>query len=144
LTTKKRRLFKWAEGAPEVRVIAKGQEALPFVLLHESTHVVDASIGISRDPSQLLIAERWKGSHDLKEPYASSLVAKTAFRGKDKIAANQAESVYDAMQRSPFVSLYSTAAASEDLAELIAWYEEGQLFNVELVTEISIEQGKKI
>jgi hypothetical protein len=144
LTAKERRLFSAVKDGPEVTVTAEGQNALPFILLHESTHVVDNSFGIRRGLSHPLIVQIWKGSHDLKEPYSSSLVASTGFRGQSKIPVDHAQSIYDAMEKSPFVSLYSTAAASEDIAELVAWYQEGQYFNAGVVIEISTAQGKTI
>lgn len=141
LTTKERRLFKSVDGGPNVTITADGLDALPFAFLHESTHVVDNTFGIKRNSSHPLISGIWEDTHRLKPAYAQSVLASTAFRGGAKIPAEQAQAVYDAMVISPFVSLYSTAAASEDIAELVAWYVESKRCGVNLVIQVSSEGG---
>ena len=42
------------------------------------------------------------------------------------------------------MSLYSTASAGEDIAELVAWYIELKRFNADLVIELSSASGETI
>jgi len=144
LTTKERRLFTSVEGGPKVTITASSLDALPFVFLHESTHVVDNTFGIKRNSTHPLISNIWADTRTLQPPYAASVLTTTAFRGGATIPTEDAPKVYDALAASPFLSLYSTAAASEDIAELVAWYEELKLRNANLVIEVSTAQGSTI
>lgn len=144
LTTKERTLFNNVKDGPIITVTAKGLDALPFGLLHESTHMVDSTFGIGRDLNQPLIHDIWKDASDLKVPYANSAVTGTDFRGKGKVSVRKAQSIYEAMQDSPFVSLYSSASAGEDIAELVAWYIELKRFNADLVIELSSAHAETI
>jgi len=136
LTTKEQRLFTSFDGSPKIAVSADGLDALTFAFLHESTHIVDNVIGIKTNPQNPLIVNQWKSLKTLKMPYANSIISNTTFRGAGKIPIEQAPSVYDALASSPFVTLYSTAAASEDIAELVAWYQERKIAKATLVIEI--------
>lgn len=52
--------------------------------------------------------------------------------------------LYRALAESPFVSLYSTASAGEDFAELIAWRELSQSFGVGLTIWIRDSSGNVV
>jgi len=144
LTTKERRLFTTAASGPIVTVTADGLDALPFAFLHESTHIVDNVVGIKTNADHPLIIDEWMTNHDLKMPYAGSIISTTNFRGGSKIPIEDAEAVYDALAMSPFVSLYSTAAASEDIAELLAWYQEQEINNASFVIAITDSNGRTL
>lgn len=87
----------------------------------------------------------WQDDTTLQQAYATSLIAATPFRGQKKIPQNNAEGVYEALSKSPFVSLYSTASAAEDFAELVAWYELSRVnnFNVVIVVESADAKSRK-
>jgi hypothetical protein len=123
LTAKERRLFEADGSGDSVTVEATGVDALTYVLLHEATHVVDASIGITSKQSSPFVKDIWEGRTALVPQFAGSPVATTMFRGGRPIPVSQAVVIYDALAHSPFISLYATAAAPEDLAELVAWHE---------------------
>lgn len=144
LTAKERRLFTSEEGGPSITISAPGMDALTFALLHESTHVVDNAIGITNNLEHPLIVNEWRTSHELKLPFANSMISATPFRGSAKIHIDSAESVYDALAQSPFVSLYATASASEDIAELVAWYQMSRIHGARFIIQIDDAQGKNI
>jgi len=144
LTNKERRLFTSGEGGPSIKVSAPGMDALTFALLHESTHVVDDAIGITHNLDHPLIVNEWHTSHELKLPFANSMISATPFRGGATIPMDKAQSVYDALALSPFVSLYATASASEDIAELVAWYQMSRTHGAGFMIQIDDAQGKNI
>lgn len=136
LTAKDAGLFEDDGSGYRVRFNAGRADALTYVLLHEATHVVDQVLGLTADADGPVRKALWIGSRDLAEPYASSLAAKTRFRGSSRIPVHQAANYYRALARTPFVSFYATAAASEDLAELAAWRQlsrHGQKLSVTVV-----------
>jgi hypothetical protein len=53
--------------------------------------------------------------------YDRSLATATPFRRAAPFPAVRAVELYAALARTPFTSLYATAAAPEDFAELFAW-----------------------
>jgi hypothetical protein len=57
---------------------------------------------------------------------------------------SEAIAVYNALTRSPFVSLYATASASEDFAELVAWHEILRQHDGDLVIEIDDVHGRAL
>ena len=122
LTVKERRLFE-ADGSGLVLTVdGTGTDALTFVLLHETSHAVDRAMGLTAQRSSPFVDGIWHDERTLSAPLASSPAAGTAFRDGNKIPMSRAKAVYDALERTPFVSLYATAAAPEDFAELVAWY----------------------
>lgn len=121
LNTKEGNLFQDDGSGLRVRFDAGRTDALSYILLHEATHVVDQALGLTADSAGPFRARTWVAPRQLAEPYASSLAAKTWFRGAPRIPVGQAPAYYRALARTPFVSFYATAAASEDLAELTAW-----------------------
>jgi len=121
LTTKEQRVFRNpARGIVTVR--GEGVSALTYVLVHESTHVVDATLGLTRDLRVPLVSDAWTARTEPVARFASEPVLNTAFRGAAPIPESDAISVYRSLSRTPFVSLYATASSSEDLAELVSWY----------------------
>ncbi len=126
LTTKERRLFEADGSGQSVSFETDGADALTYLLLHEVTHVLDASRELTSQPGNAFGSEIWTPTSDdgfaLAPRLASSPVAASRFRGAGLIPAGQARTRYDALADSPFVSLYATASPAEDLAELMAWH----------------------
>lgn len=121
LTTKERRVFSKDESETAVTVDGQGADALHYVLLHESTHVLDRACHITSDKNSPFIANVWNGSHALSSSLASTVLNDTYFRTNKPLPIDNAPIAYDALSKSPFVSLYSTASSAEDFAELVAW-----------------------
>jgi len=141
LTTKEQRVFR---NAPRgiVTIRGKGVSALTYVLLHESTHMVDATLGLTRDLRAPLVSGTWTARTDPVAPLASEPALKTSFRGADSLPASDAVSVYRSLSRTPFVSLYSTASSSEDLAELISWYVVEARYRGSLTIDVRTQDGR--
>jgi hypothetical protein len=113
-------------------VIDAGQmPALTYVLLHESTHVVDASIGLTLDTAKKRGLDKPIGEFgqdvwvDWKKPvsaYDSATLQVGCYHhgGKD-VDISAAPAVYQALAATPFPSLYATASEHEYIAELTAY-----------------------
>jgi hypothetical protein len=142
LTTKERRVFTDDGSGMTVTVKGTGTDALTYVLLHESTHVVDKSCGITAAPHSRFTADIWESQKKMVPQLESSAAARTIFRGTRSLGVGQATTVYDALAQTPFVSLYATASAMEDLAELVAWHEVLNQHHGDLVIEVSDARGK--
>ncbi|GLQ49992.1 hypothetical protein GCM10010872_14410 [Dyella flava] len=135
LTTKERRDFSSSGGETTVTMDGQGVDALHYVLLHESTHVVDRTCHITDDKNSLFTAGIWIEAHKLVPSLASTVLNETYFRTGKPFGIEKAATVYDALSKSPFVSLYSTASSAEDFAELVAWHEvrrDGGALTIEL------------
>lgn len=122
LTNKERRVYKQDGSGLTISVTGTGTNALSYVLLHESTHVVDISCGITTNPRSRFVQGIWT-DHSTLAPSFAAITPKTYFRGADHLPIVKASGVYNALEETPFVSLYATASRQEDLAELVAWYE---------------------
>ncbi|MBS7567040.1 hypothetical protein KHS38_21730 [Mucilaginibacter sp. Bleaf8] len=133
-TEKEHTCFSGSDSTISVSVQAGILNALTYILLHESTHVVDGSL-------QLLSADTiagklqpnaftasfskgvWKNINTHDCPFTDSIVIKSRFRpGGRRFLTAEAVKVYKALCQTPFVSLYSTASWHEDLAELLTIY----------------------
>ncbi|WP_137153059.1 hypothetical protein [Devosia sp. FKR38] len=122
LTAKERQLFLEDGSGTTVSVNAPG-DALRYVLLHEASHVVDHVLGLSSELAPELARGIWMDRRDLSAPWSEQAIAGTAYRGGEPMPARQAVALYEALSHTPFPSLYATAAAPEDFAELVAWRE---------------------
>ena len=123
LTVKEKRSFSAQPGQDSVEVEGFGVSALHYVLLHESTHVVDSACHITQNPKSPFVKGIWQSPRALNPNVVSTDLARSYFRTGKPIPIADAPAIYNALASSPFVSLYSTAAAPEDLAELVAWRE---------------------
>jgi hypothetical protein len=144
LTNKERRVFTNDGSGLTVTVSGTGTDALTYVLLHESTHVVDKSCGITADSNSGFTANIWASRKSMVPQLASSTAATTVFRGGHPLGVGQATTVYDALAQTPFVSLYSTASYMEDLAELVAWREVLIQHQGSLVIEVNDASGSTL
>lgn len=120
LTRKDNFVFSEDKAGTKVTVTGTGTDALTYVLLHESTHVLDLSCGITAQAQNNFGVHIWTTSRELAQPWSESPAAQTYFRGKPKISMDKAPDLYASLAKSPFVSFYATASAQEDLAELVA------------------------
>jgi len=132
LTEKERTCFK-AEGSSfSVSIKAGALDAIVYILMHEATHVVDGSLGIipvvtagtSVDTAHSKFTTGvWTDRTVFSPQYRNSILDSTHFRIRGKILPiDYAKSVYLALERTPFVSLYSTSSEHEDLAEYLTVY----------------------
>jgi hypothetical protein len=142
LTTKERRLFVPDPDLTAVTVRGTGTDALTYILLHESTHVVDSVLAITTKTIGPFEAGIWVNRKDFVPSLQQSLALKTPFRRQAPIPMRTAIAVYDALVETPFVSLYATASPSEDFAELVAWHEVLQQHHGELIIEVKDAQGR--
>ena len=94
----------------------------PGVLLHESSHVADKGCGIAANPHGRIVGGTWTSLKEMT-PSVAAVTPKTYFRGGSKLPASEAEATYDALSRTPFVSLHATASELEEFAELVTWHE---------------------
>ena len=142
LNTKEANLFEADGSGYAVRFEAGTTDALTYILLHEATHVVDQTLGLTASDASPFRVGIWTAPRQLAEPYASSLVSKTWFRRAPKIPIGQAPTYYRALGQTPFVSFYATAAAPEDLAELVAWQQLVTRFGQTLTLEVRDGEGR--
>lgn len=113
-----------------VNIEAGKLDAFVYVLLHESTHVVDAVLKMTpaienatdRVAPTVITKGIWHKMNVPLDTYIDSLVEKTIFRGGGRIPITSAPEIYRALSKMPFVSLYATASWSEDIAELETIY----------------------
>lgn len=130
LTNKERTCFDFSGSARTVVIEAGSLEAIVYVLLHEATHMVDSALGLTpvegRAPAAdtgLLTAGVWTDRLTVTSAYANPLLDRLVYRrGGRPIAVSDADKVYGALQRTPFVSLYASSNWHDDVAELVAWY----------------------
>jgi hypothetical protein len=134
LTEKERTCFD-AVGSPlSVSIEAGKRDALVYVLLHEATHIVDASLKITPTP---LFGEQpagvtpptaftdgiWSERTIPAAPYRDPLRERVRFYiGGERLAIAQATLVYESLRRTPFASLYGSCNWHDDLAEYVAVY----------------------
>jgi hypothetical protein len=144
LTTKERRVFTADESGMTVQVKGTGADAATYVLLHESTHVIDNSCKITSEPHNHFVSGIWASRNTMVPKLASSAAANTYFHGGHPIGLRNAAMVYDSLTQTPFVSLYATVSAQEDFAELVAWREMMTQHNGNLVIEIDNAAGKLV
>ena len=133
LTWKENTGFDTAHSPLRIQVEGGQMNALIYVLLHETTHVVDGSLGIAGkregkllDPSNApdFAAGIWeeKGLNILFPQLRDTLLQQIIYRTGKRLPVDSAIAVYHALQKKPFVSLYGSCARSEDLAEYVAVY----------------------
>jgi len=141
LTTKERRVYTDDGSGTTISVTGKGTDALTYVLLHESTHVVDKTCGITADPQSRFTVNIWTGYKQMV-PSLTAVTPTTYFRGGALLPSANAAAVYGALSQTPFVSLYATASREEDFAELVAWHEILKRHHGHLKIEVKDGHGK--
>ena len=141
LAEKESMLFTEDGSGYSVRFSAGDVPALSYLLLHEATHVVDRSLGISKDVRPF--SALWVDYLDLAAPSATGPLGVTLYRRGQPIPLAESPALYTALGASPFVSLYATASAGEDLAELAAWSHLSRL-NIPLTVEVRDATGRAV
>ena len=141
LNTKERRLFEEDGSGFVVSFDAGDADALTYILMHEASHMVDQVMGLTGGPENAFVRGIWEGNRELAHPFADSLAAQTPFRRQPAIPARYAPAYYESLRNSPFVSFYATAAAPEDLAELLAWQQLRARYDEHLTLKVSDRAG---
>lgn len=111
------------------------QRALFFVLLHESTHVADYVRHITPYVEPVLLpftgVRPSRFTNDVWADYRQPLPAydipgRTNFRaygmGGAKLSASQMKPMYEALSKTPFVSLYASKIWVEDIADAVTFH----------------------
>ena len=108
--------------------------AIQYVLLHEATHIVDAALEITPSfrsrPGAVLLenvtpftATVWEDARTPARRYQDEGLMAIRFRpGGRVLEASKMKGLYEALAQTPFVSLYGSAAQTEDLAEYLTIY----------------------
>lgn len=133
LTWKENTCFDTAHSPLHIHVNGGQLNALVYVLLHETTHVVDGSLGIAGKREGKLLdtsnapdfaAGIWeeKSLNVLLPPLRDTLLLQITYRTGKRLPIDSAIALYHALQQKPFVSLYGSCARSEDLAEYVTVY----------------------
>ena len=135
LTQKERTCFDAAGSPLSVAVEAGDLDALVFVLLHEATHMVDASLGLTpaapsgaepakeAPPATEFTRGVWVDRLTHAPPYRDPLLDRLRYRAGGRVLPiGEAEAAYRALGRTPFVSLYGSSNWHDDLAEYVAVY----------------------
>ena len=134
LTWKEGTCFDLAGSDISISVNGGNVGALTYVLMHEATHVLDLALGVlptdkpESRANPLFFASNfvkgaWSGHRKTDPLLSDTLFLKNRFHiGGEVLPADMAVKVYESMQSSPFVSLYSTSSWNEDLAEYLSVY----------------------
>lgn len=133
LTWKENTLFDTSHSNLRVHMEGGQMNALVYILLHETTHVVDGALAIAGkregkllEPSKApdFAAGIWeeKGWNVLLPFMRDTLLQHLSYRTGKRQPIDSAIAVYHALQKKPFVSLYGSCARSEDLAEYVTVY----------------------
>lgn len=134
LREKESSCFQGMDSTFSLRVDIGNITAIQYVLLHEATHIVDATLtitpSISPNPEGALRASAtpftlgvWEDARTPASRYLNEGLMGIRFRQGGKVAdASNMKSLYEALGRTPFVSLYGSSARTEDLAEYLTVY----------------------
>ena len=114
----------------EIQIDAGKLDAIQYILLHEATHVVDAVLNLTphatdTDSSVTHTAFTKTTWHLFNKPnakFSNPDLEKTRYRGGKVQPISSAKNIYNALKKTPFVSLYGMASWHEDIAELISIY----------------------
>ncbi|MDP9079037.1 MAG: hypothetical protein M3O71_16535 [Bacteroidota bacterium] len=131
LTEKEHTCFDTSGSKLTLSVVGGKLNALVYVLLHESTHIVDGSLGMFNQ-SQLIADNPWRAAGSrfaggvwidrtsFVPAVQDTLILKNHFRRGPPMKLERAVQAYQALATLPLVSFYSTASWNEDLAEYVA------------------------
>lgn len=144
LNGKERGVFEPDGSGTTVTIEAGDTSALIYVLLHEATHVVDAMLRVTDSPDNAFGTGIWIGNRRLAPAYDHSPINASTFRRGDKTPIGKAQALYQDLSRTPFVSLYATAAAPEDLAELVAWERMSSQLHQKLAIVVKDAKGRVV
>ncbi len=126
--------FDRKESAFSLRADVGKITAIQYVLLHEATHIVDASLEITPSLIQKPEGDRqntatpftegvWEDARTPLSRFRNSGLMSIRFRPGGKVMdASKMKDLYEALATTPFVSLYGSSARTEDLAEYLTVY----------------------
>ncbi|MDP9079313.1 MAG: hypothetical protein M3O71_17930 [Bacteroidota bacterium] len=153
LTEKERTCFDPKGSSLNVSIAAGTLDAIVYVLMHEATHIVDGSLGITPVRTARSTVDTvkstftsgvWTDRTVFAPQFRNTLLDSSHFRRGGKILPiNTAKFVYQALRRTPFVSLYSTSSQHEDLAEYLTVYDFTQKLKQPFQIIIR-DKGKKV
>ena len=128
VTRKERTLFDSAASELSVTVDGGTLNAMVYVLLHETTHIVDFAVGATPDPAHPigdhpLVSGIWRDGITPADQYRLPLLMGIFWRTGRVMPITHAADLYDALGRTPFISVYASCDSHDDLAELVAWTE---------------------
>lgn len=139
LTEKERTCFD-ASGSPlTVSIEAGSKPAIAYALLHEAAHVVDSSQRVTPAPAEsgrpaaspetsAFTRGVWADVSTPEPRYRDPLLESSRFRQGGKVLPiADAQKVYEALEKTPFASLYGSRNWYDDLAEFVALYELTQV-----------------
>ncbi|MCF6371356.1 hypothetical protein [Rhizobium halophilum] len=137
LNRKEKNIFRADESGNQVYIHAGRSSVFTYILLHETTHVVDLVLGSSSQGFHALHEGVWKdGATSLEALYDIKPLQRILWRGGRRLPLAEAPAVYEALGMTPFVSLYAATAAGEDVAETVAWYELATHYDLDLRIEV--------
>ncbi|MDJ1505830.1 hypothetical protein [Xanthocytophaga agilis] len=130
LTTKELTCYDSTHSQTKVFLIAGELNALVYVLLHETTHVVDGSLKLIAEPpssvansfSAAFTKGIWTARTKLASSYQDSLLLANRFQSGKAVPVSYARKLYQSLAKTPLLSLYSTSSTHEDLAEYLTVY----------------------
>jgi hypothetical protein len=126
VTRKERTPFDSAGSEVSVTVDGGTLNAIVYVLLHEATHIVLFAVGATPDPAHPsgnhpLIRGIWRDGLTPVDEYGPPILMGIFWRTGRVMPVTLAGHLYDALGRTPFISVYATCDSHDDLAELVAW-----------------------
>jgi hypothetical protein len=125
ITEKEKTCFSLDDTSIHVTIQAGNEPAIVYILLHETTHVVDGSLalfdGLGSNFKRNFTAGVWT-SHTTMLSHDSLLLTNHFRRGGRVHPISEACGLYGALAKTPLVSLYSTSSWNEDLAECLTVY----------------------
>ena len=128
VTRKERTLFYSAGSDLSVTVNGGTLNAMVYVLLHETTHVVDFAVGATPDTTHPsvdhpLVSGIWRDGMTPVDEYRLPILMSIVWRNGRAMPITHVADLYDALGRTPFISVYASCDSHDDLAELVAWSE---------------------
>lgn len=136
MTDKERTAFIYNDKSYDIKIECGEGSGFQYILLHESTHSVDYSLGITPFADEGIKKQKKTATSateftrniwdDYEIPHSKfSLNGKISFYGMGggaKLNISDSPEVYKILGSSPFVSLYSSLSWAEDLAEFVTFY----------------------
>jgi hypothetical protein len=129
VTRKERTLFNNSDSEWSVAVDAGSLNAMVYVLLHEATHIVDYSMGATPDNgpprrNYPLVSGIWRDRITPADMYKLPILMSISYRRDGRaMPISDAPNLYNALEHTPFISVYASSNWHDDLAELVAWTE---------------------
>ena len=125
VTRKERTLFDSSGSDLFVTVDGGTLNAMVYVLLHEATHVVDFAVGATPDATNPggdhpLVNGIWRDGMTPADEYRWPILMGIVWRNGRAMPIIHAADLYDALGRTPFISVYASCSSRDDLAELVA------------------------